>query len=183
MMGAQSEITDAAGTKYPSIEAAMAAFKLDTAPPLDPAKPPPAGRGTKYFRVEGIYHQDFETQRQALRDSGATDWKLFDAITQKESKSIADRSASKEFKKYGLLWDKARWDGMKMDKYREYITQRYEKDERFRRIIQMIVARGGEILVKNGKEPNDLGVGVDAGGAIVGGDNFWGKVMMSLAAV
>jgi hypothetical protein len=71
---------------------------------------------------------------------------------------------------------------MKMDKYREYITQRYEKDERFRSIIQMIVARGGEIMVKNGKEPNDLGVGVDAGGAIVGGDNFWGKVMMSLAA-
>jgi len=69
-----------------------------------------------------------------------------------------------------------------MDKYREYITQRYEKDERFRSIIQMIVARGGEIMVKNGKEPNDLGVGVDAGGAIVGGDNFWGKVMMSLAA-
>lgn len=184
MLNAQSEITGADGTEYPSVEAAMAAFKIDSAAPLDPAKPPPKGRGAKMFGVKGIYHQEFERRRAEKRAAGVTNWTLFDKITQEESASICKRSAGTEFKQYGLRWDKAAWDAVKMEKYREYLTQRYAKDARFRSMLQTIVGRGGEILYVCGSnaDGNDLGVGVDADGNVLGGGNALGRMLMSLVA-
>jgi hypothetical protein len=190
MMGAQSEITDEMGVKYPSVIAAIAGFKINSAP-RDPAveKSASPNFGEKLFGVSSAYHQEFEKQRAALAASGVTEAKQFDKVTAEETDSILKRSAASGKysvfqKKYGLLWDKAAWDAVKLSKYQEYLAQRFEKDERFRRILQAIVARGGEILVANGNkaEGNDLGVGVDADGRVIGGENALGKMMMALAS-
>jgi hypothetical protein len=190
MLGAQSEIIGDDGKEYPSVIAALAAFKINSAP-RDPAvaKAVGPGAGEKMFGVASIYHQEFEKRRAEMAAAGVTDWKQFDKITAEETDSILKRSAATgkssvfEKKSNGLIWDKATWDAVKMDKYRELLTQRFAKDERFRRMLQAIAARGGEILVANGNkaEGNDLGVGVDADGRVIGGENALGKMMMALA--
>ena len=190
MMGAQSEIVDDEGVRFPSIDAAIAAFKVDSAD-RDPAfkgKPVEPGFGKKLFGVTSTNHQKYEKERTELAASGATDWKLFEKINMRETTSIRERSAStgkdSYFTIYGLLWNKEKWDATKFDKYRAYFAQRFAKDEKFRRIIQAILARGGEILYANGTkaEGNDLGVGVDASGTVVGGGNALGKMMMELGS-
>jgi hypothetical protein len=180
---AQFEIEDVADptVKYPSVEAAMAAFKLNSAAP-DPAaaKPPVPNYGTKQYRVEGSNHQEYERKRAALRKDGVEDWKQFEKYNYQEAIAIRKSCLSTAFKGYGLLWNKEQWDATKMDMYRAYLKQRFDRDERFRAMLQAIAARGGEILYANGKEPSDIGVGVNVAGEIVGGGNAIGQIMTRL---
>lgn len=169
--GMLSEITDLSNPaiKYPSIDAAIASAKYQRATDK-PAFGPPL------FKVEGTIHQKFERERQKLSSKEEIDKTLTDELTQIRKAASPDGIArlSKG------VWNKDAWDSQKGEVYQAYLRQRYEKDARYRAMVDAIRAKGGEILIENGTEPNELGVGVRADGTIVGGDNRIGKWMMNL---
>jgi len=175
-LGTQVEITDLVTptTKYPSVEAAVAAAKYQRAtdkPELGP----------QLFRVEGAIHQKREAERTRYRADGNEA-----AVAKAVDDEVADvrvASSVNKMKAYKAAWNKDAWDAQKLDVYRDYLTQRYGSDARFRAMVDAIKARGGEILLANGTEVNELGVGVRVDGSVVGGENKIGKIMMGLGTV
>jgi hypothetical protein len=85
------------------------------------------------------------------------------------------------------------WDEEKERVYRAYLKERYYDDERFKEIVDRVtkmakdtpfVSADGivhpELMLVNGTEYNELGVGVKDG-TVVGGDNKVGKWFMELS--
>lgn len=167
------EITDLANPaiKYPSVEAALAAAKYQRATD----KP---DLGAQLFRVEGAIHQEYEKQRERILAAGGSEEAYKKTMTD-ETGRVRLASAGPNMKKYGATWDKAAWDTVKSEVYPAYLAQRYRTDARYRSMIDAIRDLGGEILFANGRDYNELGVGVRVDGSIVGGDNKVGKWMLA----
>ena len=175
-VGALSEIADLTNPaiKYPNIEAAVASAKYQRAsdkPELGPS----------LFRVEGAIHQKFDRERQRLGEGGGSK-ELLEKTLKDEIGAIRLGSSKNKMRALKATWNQDAWDTQKGEVYQAYLTQRYERDARFRAMIDAIRAKGGEILIENGTEYNELGVGVRVDGSIVGGDNRIGKWMMGLGA-
>jgi hypothetical protein len=173
-LGIQHEIADMAdpAIKYPSVEAAVGSARYQQ------ASDKPA-LGPTLFNVGGRIHQFFVADRAKLVAAGASA-----AIQEKsvddEVAMVREQVSPAKMKKYGATWNKAAWDAQKEMVYKTYLAQRYASDEKFRSILQRIKAAGGEIMYANGADPNEMGVGVDLGGQIVGGENKIGKWLMGL---
>jgi predicted NAD-dependent protein-ADP-ribosyltransferase YbiA (DUF1768 family) len=173
-LGIQQEIVDMAdpSIKYPSVEAAIASARYQQATD----KP---ALGPTLFNVGGRIHQFFVADRAKLVAAGASA-----AIQEKsiddEVAMVREQVSPAKMKKYGATWNKAAWDAQKEMVYKTYLAQRYASDEKFRSILQRIKAAAGEIMYANGTDPNEMGVGVDLGGQIVGGENKIGKWLMAL---
>jgi predicted NAD-dependent protein-ADP-ribosyltransferase YbiA (DUF1768 family) len=170
--GMLSELTDRANPaiKYPSIDAAIAAAKYQVAtnkPEFGPA----------FFKVDGAIHQKFERLRLAATSKEEIDKSIDDELT-----AIRTTASATGIAKVKGTWNKDAWDSQKGEVYQAYLLQRYQKDARYRAMIDAIRARGGEILIENGTEYNELGVGVRADGSVVGGDNRIGRWMMTLGS-
>lgn len=167
MLSSLTDRTDATIT-YPSIDAAIASAKYQVAtnkPEFGPA----------LFKVNAAIHQKFERVRQAATSKEEIDKTITDQL-------VATRTAASQtgIAKMKGVWNKDAWDSQKGEIYQYYIRQRYDKDARYRAMIDAIRAKGGEILIENGTEYNELGVGVRVDGSVVGGDNRIGKIMMAL---
>jgi hypothetical protein len=104
------------------------------------------------------------------------------------------QSGAAKMKGFKAVWDKATWDTEKERVYRVYLGDRYMADERFREIVDRVtklakenpfVTADGvvhpEVMLVNGTEYNELGVGYKDG-VVVGGDNKVGKWIMELTA-
>jgi hypothetical protein len=167
------EITDVANPaiKYPSVEAALASAKFQRATD----KP---DLGPQIFRVEGAIHQEYEKQRERILAADGSEEAYKKTMTD-ETGRVRLTSAGPNMKKYGATWDKATWDTVKNDVYPAYLAQRYRTDARYRAMVDAIRELGGEILFANGRDYNELGVGVRVDGSIVGGDNKVGKWMLA----
>jgi len=169
-------------SKYPSVEAAIAAAKYQVAtdkPELGP----------QIFRVEGALHQKFESERLRLVGNDAAVRKTVDDQVG-QTRTLSGAAKMKGFK---ATWDKAEWDEEKERVYRAYLKERYYDDERFKEIVDRVtklaketpyVSADGvvhpELMLVNGTEYNELGVGVKDG-VVVGGDNKVGKWFMELS--
>jgi hypothetical protein len=183
-VGALSEIADLSNPaiKYPNIEAAVASAKYQRAsnkPELGPT----------LFRAEGAIHQKYVTERQQLmarKESGELTEEEFKGLFEKTLKTEVDAirlgSSKNKMRSFKADWKQDAWDAQKGEVYQAYLKQRYERVARFRAMIDAIRAKGGEILIENGTEYNEMGVGVRIDGSIVGGDNRIGKWMMGLGA-
>lgn len=158
--------------KYPSIDAAVSSekYKLTEKPELGP----------RMFRVEGAIHQKYERQRKELEDKAASKEEL-DGVLLDELRFTRAAATTSKMTSMKVTWDQSKWDSVKGEVYRSYIRQRYERDGRYRAMIDAIHAKGGQILIENGTEPNQLGVGVLSDGTVVGGENMIGKLMMANA--
>jgi hypothetical protein len=171
-LGTLVEIPDRTdpSVKYPSVEAAIASAKFQTATNI-PAK------GPQLFRVEGIVHQKHDRFREGRTGDAR------EATVDAEVKDIRMESLKTRIGKvHGGVWDDAAWLAAREGVYRDYLQKRYAVDVRFKEMIDALRSAGGEILFANGKEPNALGVGVLDDGTIVGGENIVGKIMMDLGA-
>lgn len=156
--------------KYPSVEAAIASAKFQTATNI-PAK------GPQLFRVEGIVHQKHDRFREGRTGDAR------EATVDAEVKDIRMESLKTRIGKvHGGVWDDAAWLAAREDVYSDYLQKRYAVDARFKEMIDAIRTAGEEILFANGKEPNALGVGVLDDGTVIGGENIVGKIMMGLGA-
>jgi hypothetical protein len=173
-LGIQHEIADMAdpSIKYPSVAAAIASARYQLATDKPAA-------GPTLFRVEGRIHQAYATDREKLQATGASA-ALLQKSEDDEMAMAHDQSMPEKMKKYKAVWNKAAWDEQKEMVYQTYLKQRYTTDAKFRNILQRIKERSGEIMYANGVDYNEMGVGVDLGGRIVGGDNKIGKWLMAL---
>ena len=157
---------------YASIEAAIASSKYQ----LATDKP---AVGPQLFRVEAGMHQKYAELRSKLEGDDKALQKTYDD----EVAEIRVASGAAKMKSgHKAAFNKAAWDAQKLAVYRAYLEQRYARDERFRAMVDAIKAKGGEIMLANGTEVNELGVGVRIDGSIVGGDNRVGKIIMDLGA-
>jgi hypothetical protein len=172
----------AAPSKYPSVEAAIAAAKYQVAtdkPELGP----------QIFRVDGALNQKFEAERLRLAGNDAAIRKTMDDQVG-QTRTLSGAAKMKGFK---AIWNKADWDEEKERVYRVYLKERYYDDERFKEIVDRVtkmakenpfVSADGvvhpELMLVNGTEYNELGVGVKDGN-VVGGDNKVGKWFMELS--
>jgi hypothetical protein len=155
--------------KYPSVEAAVASAKYQV------ATDNPSG-GPNLFRVEGSIHQKFQGERQKKPDSAKMKELLAIQTDQTRQEALPKRMKLRK-----AIWDPAKWDAQKGAVYSAYLAERYRVDERFKRMIDAIHEKGGEILFVNGTDFNTLGVGVRADGSLAGGENLIGKTMMGLS--
>ena len=167
------EKPEAARTRYPSVEAAVAAARYTVA--TTPAEKG-AQIGRQIFSSTGALHQRFEQIRAAAPDATTMAKAVWDQV--QATRILVGKAKMKAYK---LEYDQALWDERKEDVYRRYLGQRYLRDERFRAMIDAIKAKGGQILYANTADYNEMGVGVRIDGSIVGGENKIGKWMMELA--
>jgi predicted NAD-dependent protein-ADP-ribosyltransferase YbiA (DUF1768 family) len=85
------------------------------------------------------------------------------------------------FKKYKSTFDEAKWATVKDDVLRDGVTQRWENDARFRKIIEAARDKGKTLLYYTpGGNSTNLG-GVRRNSGEIEGDNRMGKIMMELA--
>ena len=159
-------------TLFPSVEAAIAAAKFQVAtdkPELGP----------QIFRTDGALHQKFETERQRL-----------DGNTEAIAKTVDDQvaqtrilSGKAKIKSFKATWNQEAWDAKKEDVYKKYLAERYRVDDRFREMVKRVTAaakeNGTTVMLVNGTEPNELGVGLKDG-VVVGGENKVGRWLMEL---
>ena len=156
-------------TIYPSVEAAIAAAKFQVAtdkPELGP----------QIFRVEGALHQKFQREREMLvgNEEGLKK-SVDDQVGQ--TRTLSGKAKIKTFK---AAWNQEAWDARKEEVYKTYLAERYRVDERFRRMVLAAKATEKELMLVNGKDYNELGVGLRADGSLAGGDNKVGKWIMGL---
>jgi hypothetical protein len=165
------ELTDLvdASITYSSVEAAVDAARYQRA-----TDKPELGRS--YFSVMGQIHQKREPERAKLDPASPEFMKLYEA----EAAEMRVHIGGAKLKALKAAFNQAAWDAQKIDVYRGYLQQRYERDARFRAIIEAIRGMGAEIMFANGTEPNELGVGVLVDGTVVGGENKVGKIMTAL---
>jgi predicted NAD-dependent protein-ADP-ribosyltransferase YbiA (DUF1768 family) len=166
------------GVSYPSVDHYLAAMKYKMAT----NKPELAA---KIFSQEGEVHQSFLRTRATESAQGAralTAQRDHDLLKAERAKVIEESSVgSSGMKKYRATFDEGKWFGVKDGLLREALKQRWEKDERLRRILTGIKAKGLILLYFTGP-----GSGSDLGGkrtseGYIDGENKVGKILMELA--
>ncbi len=165
--------------EYPSAEHYMGAMKYK----LATNKPELAAR---IFSKEGEVHQSFlvtratETAQGSRALSAERDHELLKAERAKvleESNPVGKDGMDK----YKAKFDEGKWFSVKDRVLREALTQRWNKDERLRKILQAIKAKGLLLLYYTGPV-----AGSDLGGrrtekGFIDGENKVGKILMELA--
>jgi predicted NAD-dependent protein-ADP-ribosyltransferase YbiA (DUF1768 family) len=175
-----SDIEDPS-VKYPSMIAAISAamYQFGSEDP-----PGDSGRGKRtahtIFSVGGDLHQSEEAKRAKLRSEGKLTQAEFIKSVDKQATQtnlLATLKSNREL--YKIYFIQSKWDAMKEQIYRHYLTQRFSLDAKFRGMLTAM--RGGTFLFGYGEKPSYIGVGVSKTGEVVGGENTVGKIMMELS--
>jgi predicted NAD-dependent protein-ADP-ribosyltransferase YbiA (DUF1768 family) len=162
---------------YPSIEHYIAAMKYK----LATNKPELA---SKIFSQEGEVHQSFLRTRATESAQGAralTAQRDHELLKAERAKVLEESNPGPSgMKKYRVTFDEGKWFGVKDGVLRDALTQRWEKDERMRRILTAVKAKGLVLLYYTGP-----GSGSDLGGkrtseGYIDGENKVGKILMEL---
>ena len=164
---------------YPSVEHYMAAMKYK----LATNKPELA---SKIFSQEGEVHQSFLRTRATESAQGAralTAQRDHDLLKAERAKVLEESNplGTTGMKKYRAAFDEGRWFGVKDGVLRDALTQRWDKDERLRRILEAVKGKGLVLLYYTGP-----GSGSDLGGkrtseGYIDGENKVGKILMELS--
>ena len=155
---------------YENMEAAIGAEKYKVAT----NKP---DLGQTLFATFGTIHQKYEEAR-----SGVTDSEELKKLTEEEGSAYRTEQSEKTMGKHKATFNKEKWDNVKEAIIADYARQRFERDEKFRKIIQ----KAGELEVKlvyytDTKGSNELG-GIIKDGAIIG-ENLYGRALMELVGL
>ena len=173
-------------TVYPSLEHYLAAMKYKFAT----NKPDLAESlfSQSYVQADGkkgygSIHQEFLGKRETDSAQGtrALTSERAHELLKAERKSVIDESSPAAFKKYRVVYDQAQWDAIKDVKLREGLKQRWDRDQRLRRIVEAAKAKGLTLLYYTGP-----GTGSDLGGkrtpeGLIDGENKVGRILMELA--
>jgi predicted NAD-dependent protein-ADP-ribosyltransferase YbiA (DUF1768 family) len=169
-------------TIYPTVEHYIAAmkYKKGTTNPQEGAKI------AKVFSREGEIHQSFlrtraiESAQGARTLSAQRDHDLLKAERMKVLEE-SNPTGMSGMKKYRLIkFDEGKWNSVKDKVLRDALTQRWEKDEKLRRILTGVKAKGLILLYYTGPgSGSELGAKRTSEGYI-DGDNKVGKILMEL---
>jgi len=178
----QDPVTGGAGAAnqvetYPSLEHFMAGmrYKIATDKP---------GLAQSIFGPQGSIHQKFLRQRAAEIGVGAGAKPLTDERDAKllvdELKEVHNEMRAVAMKKWKAAFDQAKWDGVKDDLLKEAVRQRWEKDARFRTIVEAAKQQGKTLLFYTGSASSEYG-GKRTQEGYLEGENKLGKAMMEIA--
>lgn len=157
---------------YPSLEAAFSAEKYKV------ASDKPA-LGPKLFSETGDIHQKYEALRY---EKGASiPEKEAHELTEKEGDEMRKGGKAPEMKKVGAKLNDAAWKEQQSAVIYEYVKQRFQKDSRFREILEKVKEKDGRLVYYISASPNEFS-GVEKDGVIVG-ENLVGKAMMSMVGL
>ena len=163
---------------YPSVEHYIAAMKYKLATNKSEL-------ASKIFSQEGEVHQSFLRTRATESAQGAralTAQRDHELLKAERAKVLEESNpGTSGMKKYRVTFDEGKWFGVKDGVLRDALTQRWEKDERMRRILAAAKAKGLVLLYYTGP-----GSGSDLGGkrtseGYIDGENKVGKILMELA--
>jgi predicted NAD-dependent protein-ADP-ribosyltransferase YbiA (DUF1768 family) len=176
--GIQDHFTPGGGggspARFPSVEAAIAAAKYQVATD----KP---ALGPQLFAVDGALHQKFETARAK---PGAS----IEETVDNQIKQTRLASAKAKMSSLKAAWQPDTWNDRKENVYRTYLKERYDTDAKFKQMVDKAVESGLPVMLVNGSEYNELGVGLKEDGTLAldpegnptGGKNLVGKWIMEL---
>jgi hypothetical protein len=147
---------------YPTLEAVLGAEKYKRATNRKEL-------GPQIFGATGTIHQEYAPRLADLRD------KIEEQTPLLEAQGSAQRDAHKPaaIKAAGAKWNPKAWDPAAV--LADYLPQRFERDEHFRRILADVKKAGGRLVYVGG---GDVGAKVD--GDEVKGDNVYGEALASL---
>jgi predicted NAD-dependent protein-ADP-ribosyltransferase YbiA (DUF1768 family) len=166
------------GAEYPSVEHYLAGMKYKMAtnkPELS----------AQIFGREGEIHQEALRQRatESAQGARALTADREHELLKTERKKVLEESdvGAKGMKKYRAAFEEGKWFSVKDGVLREALRQRWEGDERLRRIITAVKAKGLVLLYYTGP-----GSGSDLGGkrtaeGYIDGENKVGRILMELA--
>lgn len=166
------------GAEYPSVEHYLAGMKYKMAT----NKPELAAQ---IFGREGEIHQEALRQRatESAQGARALTAEREHELLKTERKKVLEESdiGAKGMKKYRAAFEEGKWFSVKDGVLREALRQRWEGDERLRRIITAVKAKGLVLLYYTGP-----GSGSDLGGkrtaeGYIDGENKVGRILMELA--
>lgn len=166
------------GAEYPSVEHYLAGMKYKMAT----NKPELAAQ---LFGREGEIHQEALRQRatESAQGARALTAEREHELLKTERKKVLEESdvGAKGMKKYRAAFEEGKWFSVKDGVLREALRQRWEGDERLRRIITAVKAKGLVLLYYTGP-----GSGSDLGGkrtaeGYIDGENKVGRILMELA--
>jgi len=143
---------------YPSLEAAFASalFQVATDKP---------DLGPTLFSVNSTIHQDYMRKLKEVPDAND---KRKSELLEDEILAIRNQIKPAEIKRLGVKYNEADWLGKRETIMQHYITERYNTDSEFKRIMDAIKAKNGILVFYNGPKPSELGGLVKDNNVIVG---------------
>ena len=165
------------GELYPSIEHFLAGMRYKAASD----KP---GLAQSLFGNGGSIHQKFARMRAAEVGVGAGAKPLSDdrdaKLLTEELKDVHAEMRAAAMKKWKAKFDEAKWASVKDDLLTEAVRQRWEKDARFRTIVEAAKQQGKTLLFYTGSASSEYG-GKRTQEGYLEGENKLGKAMMAVA--
>jgi hypothetical protein len=161
---------------YPSLNHYLAAMRFRKASD----KPELAA---SLFGTEGTIHQKYQRTRLLETEGGTKPLpeKREKELLKQEGVEVREMIRPSVFKKYKATFDDARWATQKDEVLREGVRQRWEKDARFRKIVEAARDKGKTLLYyAPGANSTNLG-GVRRTDGRIEGENQLGRVIMELA--
>jgi predicted NAD-dependent protein-ADP-ribosyltransferase YbiA (DUF1768 family) len=177
--GSAFPIQDPAATNemYPSIEHFMAAMRYKVATD----KP---GLAQSLFGTQGTIHQKFLRQRAAEIGVGVGAKPLAEErdikVLNEEINEVHNEMRGIAMKKWKAKFDESKWSSVSGDLLKEAVRQRWEKDARFRTIIEAAKQQGKTLLFYTGSASSEYG-GKRTQQGYLEGENKLGKAMMEIA--
>lgn len=162
--------------RYPSLEHYIAGMKYKLAtdqPQLAPS----------IFGSEGTIHQKFVRQELIMSQGGKKQLSEEERqpLLLEEMKEVKNALRPGNIKKYRAIFDETTWAKVKDDILKQGLTQRWEKDARFRKIVEAARTQKKYLLFYTGPTgTNDLG-GVRRPDGKIEGENKVGKMIMELS--
>ncbi len=153
---------------YPSMEAALTAAKYKYAS----SKPDLADQ----FSENGTIHQKYALQRAEKGETISE--KEAHELQEKEGDEIHKFAKEAEMKKAGASLNKAVWSEKAPEITKAYVQQRYETDERFRKILDAVKKTESRLVYYTSASPTEFSGVVK--GDVIQGQNLLGKSMMEV---
>jgi predicted NAD-dependent protein-ADP-ribosyltransferase YbiA (DUF1768 family) len=135
------------------------------------------------FSREGTIHQRFLNDRLGMSNGGTKQLSEEEDhdILKAELSAVKLGSGTMALKKYKAVVDEAAWATAKDKVIEDAIRQRWDKDARFRKIIEAARNMGKYLLYYSPGTTTNIGGKRDSKTGMIEGDNKIGKAMMKLA--
>jgi hypothetical protein len=164
------------GVAYPTMNHYLAAMRYRLA-----SNTPDVA--TSVFSREGSIHQKFVRIRVDESEAGKKPIpeKRDQKLLKEEDNEVRDEIRPAAFKRRGSTFDEAKWASKKDEILKEGLRQRWEKDKRFRKIVEAARDKGKTLLYyAPGANSSNFG-GVHRASGQIEGENRIGKIIMELA--
>jgi predicted NAD-dependent protein-ADP-ribosyltransferase YbiA (DUF1768 family) len=164
------------GVVYPTMNHYLAAMRYRVASSVPDI-------ATTVFSREGSIHQKYIRIRVDESEGGKNPIpeKRDQRLLKEEDSEVREEIRPSAFKRRNAVFDEAKWASKKDELLKEGLRQRWEKDKRFRKIVEAARDKGKTLLYyAPGANSSNFG-GVHRSTGQIEGENRIGKIIMELA--